>query len=60
MFALAAPTKFEARALIRGTLIRQHRSLEELVAQLLVVNNRVQDEAAPPIGPSTIASRARS
>jgi signal transduction histidine kinase len=32
--------------LIRGTLIRQHRELDGMVSQFLIVNNRVQAEAA--------------
>jgi signal transduction histidine kinase len=47
MFGLARRGKeSEALTFIRGTLIGQERSLEELVSQLLIENNRVQDEAA--------------
>lgn len=47
MFGLARSGKeSEALTYIRGTLIGQERSLEQLISQLLIENNRVQDEAA--------------
>jgi signal transduction histidine kinase len=47
VFALAR-VRDEAAAtiLIRGTLTQQHRELTGIVAQFLIVNNRMQDEAA--------------
>ena len=47
MFALAREGKdMEALALIRSSLIGRQRSLDQLVSQLLIENNRGQDEAA--------------
>jgi signal transduction histidine kinase len=45
MFALAHDEP-AARRMIRGALIPQHRALDGMVSQFLVVNNRIQEEAA--------------
>ena len=47
MFALAqAGDDAAAIGLVRSTLIGQQRSLEQLISQFLIANNRVQEEAA--------------
>ena len=46
MFSLARTDEAAARQLIRATLVPEHRALDGLVAQFLVVNNRRQEEAA--------------
>ncbi len=46
MFALARTDETAARQMIRGTLIQQHRAMDGLVSQFLVLNNRMQEEAA--------------
>lgn len=46
MFALARTSEPSARQLIRGTLIARHRAIDGMVSQLLVMNNRMQEEAA--------------
>lgn len=46
MFALGARDEPAARKVIRGTLIPQHRAIDGMVSQFLVVNNRIQEEAA--------------
>ena len=46
MFALSRTDETAARTMIRSSLVPQHRALDGLVSQFLVVNNRVQEEAA--------------
>lgn len=47
VFALAGEGRTaEAAQAVRGAITRQHRELSSLVAQLLVVNNRMQEDAA--------------
>ncbi len=46
MFALGRTDEPAARALVRTTLIPQHRAIDGMVSQFLVVNNRIQEEAA--------------
>lgn len=46
MFALAHTNEAAARELIRGTLIARHRAIDGMVSQFLVMNNRMQEEAA--------------
>jgi signal transduction histidine kinase len=46
MFALSRTDETAARAMIRSSLVPQHRALDGLVSQFLVVNNRIQEEAA--------------
>jgi signal transduction histidine kinase len=46
MFAVGRTDEDEARRIIRTSLIPQHRAIDGLVSQFLVVNNRVQEEAA--------------
>ena len=46
MFALSRTDEAAARATIRTTLVPEHRALDGLVSQFLVVNNRIQEEAA--------------
>ncbi|MGH9374048.1 MAG: sensor histidine kinase, partial [Vicinamibacterales bacterium] len=46
MFATSRTDESEARGMIRSTLIPQHRALDGMVSQFLVVNNQVQEEAA--------------
>jgi signal transduction histidine kinase len=46
IFALSQADEESARRLARTALIPQHRSIDSLVAQLLIVNNQVQEEAA--------------
>jgi signal transduction histidine kinase len=46
MFVLGGTDEPAARKVIRGTLIPQHRAIDGMVSQFLVVNNRIQEEAA--------------
>ena len=46
MFTLSRTDEAAARTMIRSSLVPQHRALDGLVSQFLVVNNRVQEEAA--------------
>ena len=46
MFAVSRSDEAEARRVIRTSLIPQHRAIDGLVSQFLIVNNRVQEDAA--------------
>jgi signal transduction histidine kinase len=46
MFALARADEPGARQLIREALIARHRAIDGMVSQFLVMNNRMQEEAA--------------
>src|SRR5689334_1473223 len=46
MFALARTDELGARQLIREALIARHRAIDGMVSQFLVMNNRMQEEAA--------------
>lgn len=46
MFALSRTDESAARAMIRSTLVPEHRALDVLISQFLIVNNRIQEEAA--------------
>ena len=46
MFQVARSDEAEARRIIRTSLIPQHRAIDGLVSQFLIVNNRVQEDAA--------------
>jgi signal transduction histidine kinase len=46
MFAVSQTDEAAARRMIRATLVPRHRALDGLVSQFLVVNNRIQEEAA--------------
>lgn len=46
MFALSRANEDAARRMIQTSLIPQHRAVDGLVSQFLVVNNQVQDDAA--------------
>src|SRR5688572_24392268 len=46
MFTISRTDEAEARRLLRSSLITQHRGIDGLVSQFLVVNNRVQEDAA--------------
>jgi signal transduction histidine kinase len=46
MFTLSRTDEPGARRLIRGPLISQHRALDGMVSQFLIVNNRIQEDAA--------------
>jgi signal transduction histidine kinase len=46
MFAVSRTDETAARQTIRATLIPQHRAMDGLVSQFLVLNNRMQEEAA--------------
>lgn len=46
MFAASRADEREARGIVRGSLIPRHREVDSLVAQFLVVNDRVQEDAA--------------
>jgi signal transduction histidine kinase len=45
MFAVSRTDEAEARRLLRGTLIPQHRALDGTVSQFLIANNQVQEAA---------------
>ena len=47
MFAHEPHGRTAARQMIRGPLVAQHRALDGLISQFLVVNNQVQEEAGP-------------
>jgi signal transduction histidine kinase len=46
MFEVSRTDEAQARELIRGTLVPQHRALDGMVSRFLVINNQVQEEAA--------------
>jgi signal transduction histidine kinase len=46
MFALSRTDEAKARQMIRTALIPRHREVDGLVAQFLIVNNQVQEDAA--------------
>ena len=46
MFALSRSDEAAARQMIRATLVPAHRALDGMVSQFLIVNNRIQEEAA--------------
>jgi signal transduction histidine kinase len=46
MFAVSRTDEDEARRIIRTSLIPQHRAIDSLVAQFLIANNQVQEDAA--------------
>jgi signal transduction histidine kinase len=46
MFELSRSDEPAARKMIRATLLPQHRTLDGMVSQFLIVNNRIQEEAA--------------
>jgi signal transduction histidine kinase len=46
MFALSREDEPAARRMIRVSLVPQHRALDDMISQFLVVNNRIQEEAA--------------
>jgi signal transduction histidine kinase len=46
MFAQSRVDEAAARKAIRATLVPQHRALDGMVSQFLIVNNRIQEEAA--------------
>ena len=45
MFEVSRTDEAEARRIIRTSLIPQHRAIDGLVSQFLIVNNRVQEDA---------------
>jgi signal transduction histidine kinase len=46
MFGTSATDEASAKQMIRGPLVSQHRALDGMISQFLVVNNQVQEEAA--------------
>ena len=46
MFALSRKDEEAARQLVQSSLIPQHRAVDGLVSQFLIVNNQVQEDAA--------------
>jgi len=46
MFALSRTNEDEARRMVQASLIPQHRAVDGLVSQFLIVNNQVQEDAA--------------
>jgi signal transduction histidine kinase len=46
MFEVSRTTEAEARAVVRSSLIPQHRAIDGLVSRFLVANNQAQEEAA--------------
>ena len=46
MFEVSKTDEPAARRMIRGLLVPQHRTLDDMVSQFLIVNNRVQELAA--------------
>jgi signal transduction histidine kinase len=46
MFAVGASDEAAARQMIRGSLVTEHRAIDGMISQFLVLNNRVQEEAA--------------
>ena len=46
MFTLSRTDEPAARLMIRGPLVAQHRAIDGMISQFLVVNNQVQEEAA--------------
>jgi signal transduction histidine kinase len=45
MFALSKTDEAAARQMIRATLVPEHRALDGMVSQFLIVNNQIQEEA---------------
>jgi signal transduction histidine kinase len=46
MFAVSRTNEDDARRIVRTSLIPQHRAIDSLVAQFLVANHQVQEDAA--------------
>ena len=46
MFALSRTDEEAARRIVQSSLIPQHRAMDGLVSQFLIVNNQVQEDAA--------------
>jgi signal transduction histidine kinase len=46
MFEVSRSDEAAARKMIRAELVPQHRALDGLVSQFLILNNRIQEEAA--------------
>ena len=46
MFALSRTDEDAARRIVQSSLIPQHRAMDGLVSQFLIVNNQVQEDAA--------------
>jgi signal transduction histidine kinase len=46
MFEISRTDEAQARQIVRTALIPQHRAIDGLVSQFLIVNNQVQEEAA--------------
>jgi signal transduction histidine kinase len=46
MFAVSRADEAAARKMIRAELVPQHRALDDMVSQFLIVNNRIQEDAA--------------
>jgi signal transduction histidine kinase len=46
MFAAGAKDEAAARQMIRGALVTEHRAIDGMISQFLVLNNQVQEEAA--------------
>ncbi len=46
MFTASRTDEDEARRIVRGSLMPKHREIDSLVAQFLVVNHQVQEDAA--------------
>jgi signal transduction histidine kinase len=46
MFALSRTDEGAARQMVRATLVPEHRALDGMVSQFLIVNNQIQEEAA--------------
>ena len=46
MFAISRSDEAAARRIVRTSLIPQHRAIDGLVSQFMIVNNQVQEEAA--------------
>jgi signal transduction histidine kinase len=46
MFAIGSKDEAAARQMIRGPLVTEHRAIDGMISQFLVLNNQVQEEAA--------------
>ena len=46
MFTLGGKDEAAARQMIRGPLVTEHRAIDGMISQFLVLNNQVQEEAA--------------
>jgi len=46
MFAVGVKDEAAARQMIRGPLVTEHRAIDGMISQFLVLNNQVQEEAA--------------